>query len=39
MNTGIPIFKIHTIQQFVTICEKSLFEINFHEQNNFITKV
>ena len=40
MNTGTPIFKIHNIQHFVTICEKSLFEIsNFHEQNDFITNV
>ena len=23
MNTGTPIFKIHKIQHFVTICEKS----------------
>ena len=35
MNTGTPIFKIHTIQQLVTIC-KQIF--NFHEQNHFITK-
>ena len=40
MNLGTPIFKNHKIQQFVIICEKSLFEIsNFHEQNDFITKV
>ena len=39
MNTAIPIFKIHKIQQFVTIWEKSLFEISkSHEQNHFITK-
>ena len=39
MNTGTPIFKIHKIQHFVTVCRKSLPEIsNFHEQNHFITK-
>ena len=39
MNTGTYIFNIHKIQYFVTICEKSLFEIlNFHKQNHFITK-
>ena len=39
MNTGNPIFKIHKIQHFVTICEKSLLEISsFYEQNHFITK-
>ena len=39
MNTGIPIFKNHKIQHFVTICEKSLFEISsLNEQNHFITK-
>ena len=39
MNTGTPIFKIHKVQHFVTICQKSLTEIsNFHEQNHFITK-
>ena len=38
MNTGTPIKKIHKIQHFVTICQKSLTEIsNFHEQNHFIT--
>ena len=39
MNTGTPIFKIHKIQHFVTICQRSLSEIsNFHKQNHFITK-
>ena len=39
MNTGTPILKNHKIQHFVTICEKSFFEIsNFNEQNHFITK-
>ena len=39
MNKDTPIFKIHKIELFVTICEKSLFEIsNFHEQNHFIPK-
>ena len=37
--TGTPIFKIHKIQHFVTICENTLFELsNIHEQNHFITK-
>ena len=40
MNTGTPIFKIHKIQHFITICQKSLSEIScFHEQNLFITQV
>ena len=39
MKNGTPIFKIQKIQQFVNICETSLFEIsNFYEQNHFITK-
>ena len=39
MNTGTPIFEIHKIRHFVTICGKSFFEIsNFHEQNHFITE-
>ena len=39
MNIGTPIFKIHKIQHFVTIGQKSLTEISsFHEQNHFITK-
>ena len=38
-NTGTPIFKIHKIQHFVTICQKSLSEIShFLEQNHLITK-
>ena len=37
MNTDTPIFKIHKIQHFVTICENLNFEISiFHEQNHFI---
>ena len=36
MNTGTPVFKIHKIQHFVTICGKSLSEIsNLHERNHF----
>ena len=40
MTTDTLIFKNnHKIQDFVTICEKSFFEIsNFIEQNHFITK-
>ena len=39
MNTGIPIFKNHKIQHFVTVCEKSLFEISsFNEKNHVSTK-
>ena len=39
MNTRTTIFKIHKIKHWVTICEKSGFEIpNFQEQNHFITK-
>ena len=39
MNKGVPIFKIHIIQHFVTLCQISLTEIyNFHEQNHFISK-
>ena len=39
MSSGNPIFKNHKIQDFVTICEKSFFEIsNFIEQNHLITK-
>ena len=37
MNTGTPVFKIDKFQYFVTICEKSFFEVsNFHKQNHFI---
>ena len=33
-----PIFKIHKIQHFVTICENFIFKISiFHEQNHFVT--
>ena len=39
MNTGTPIFKIHKTEHFVTIYEKSPFEIsNFQEQNHSIIK-
>ena len=39
MNTGIPIYKIHKIQHFDTICETSLFEIaNFHEKTTSLLK-
>ena len=39
INTSMPIFTIHNIQHFVTICEKSLLEIFIlREQNHFITK-
>ena len=39
MNASSPIFKIHKIQHFVTICDESLFEIStLREQNHFIAE-
>ena len=39
MNTGTPIFKIHKIQHFDTVCETLLFEVaNFHEKTTSLLK-